>query len=363
MNFTNDQVQFIRDQTANVEKNKAIPDTLLDFIYEKGLFKVLMSESLGGRMLELPEALHLFQDASYAEGNFGWLVTIGSGGGMFSPNFEESQAKNYFIARNAVIAGSGFPAGKAEKTDGGYIVNGEWKYCSGSAYATLFTANCVVEGADESTKIVSFILNPDQVHVKEDWDAFGLKGTSSHTIQVVDQFVPGNRTFSIFGIQNDFAGAVHRFPFVPFSEASFASIVFGIGRHFLEEVKHSTNKNKDNWQQGELDRYRFVTDKLKIEKQRWEAAKTYFYEMVAKTWHAHKNGQDVDDETWEEFSLACKQGATTVLTCAQNLFRYMGMESAMEHSELNRIWRDLQTASHHAFLIPYKENEATSREM
>ncbi|MBP1949800.1 acyl-CoA dehydrogenase family protein [Virgibacillus litoralis] len=362
MNFTNNQVQFIREQTVHVERTKAIPDTLLDFIYEKRLFKLLVSESLGGRLLELPNALRIFQDASYAEGNFGWLVTIGSGGGMFSPNFEVNQAKNYFTPNNAVIAGSGFPAGKAEKADEGYIVNGEWKYSSGSEFATLFTANCVVEDG-EATKVVSFILNTDQVHVKEDWDAFGLKGTSSHTIQVVDQFVPAKRTFSIFEIQNDFAGSVHQFPFVPFSEASFASIVFGIGRHYLEEAEQIAIKNKDNWQQGEFDRYRFVTDKLKIEQQRWEAAETYFYELVEKTWHAHKNGQDVDDETWEEFSLACKQGATTVITCAQNLFRYMGMECVMEHSELNRIWRDLQTAAQHAFLIPYKENEASFKKV
>ncbi|SES14317.1 hypothetical protein SAMN04487944_12011 [Gracilibacillus ureilyticus] len=142
MEFTNQESQQIKENLAEIETTKALPDSVLDIIYKKKLFKLFVSESLGGRAMDLPTALKIFQEASSIDGNFGWAITIGSGGGMFSPCFREDIAKDSFSPDNAVIAGSGHPGGKAVRTEQGYLVTGEWKFCSGSPYATIFTANC-----------------------------------------------------------------------------------------------------------------------------------------------------------------------------------------------------------------------------
>ena len=265
MNFTPEQIQFIRKESKNCEQSKQITDAMLTFMTEQQLFKLFVPEELGGKMLDLPSAVRVFQEAAAIDGNFGWLVTVGSGGGMFTENMTEDAARSYYSPENAVIAGSGFPAGTAQPTDGGYMINGKWFYCSGSQYATLFTASCRVESeASGQNQILAFVLEPDQVNVIEDWDAFGLKGTSSHTIEVVNQFVPTYRSFSIFKQQNDLVGPIHTFPFVPFSEASFAAVALGIGAHFLEEVGHLLEKNKQNWQAGPIDRYAALKQNWKL---------------------------------------------------------------------------------------------------
>src|SRR5699024_12095060 len=109
-------------------KKKEIPKNILEFIYEHKLFKIVVPEESNGSMYELPNAVELFQEASRIDGNIGWIITIGSGGGMFAPNSKKETAIKLYSSKRAVIAGSGFPAGTDEPTDNGNIITGRWIY-------------------------------------------------------------------------------------------------------------------------------------------------------------------------------------------------------------------------------------------
>lgn len=354
MKFTKDQIEMIRQERKMIEETKKISEKLLSLMYEHKLFKLFVPKQYNGKMLSLPDAVEVFQRASYIDGNFGWLVTIGSGGGMFVSNLNETASQSIYSPENAVIAGSGFPAGTAKRVEGGYIINGKWLYCSGSQYATTFTTTCQVEGSDD---ILAFALNPDQVNVLHDWNAFGLKGTSSHSIEVKDEFVSNDYVFSVFHIINDFEYPVYTFPFLSFSEASFCAICLGIGEHFLEQVNGVLIKNKNHWLQNSEQRYNFLKEKLNIEQNRWQKAHDLFYETLNNMWEEHINSGDILEETEQNFSLVVKRVVATVLNSAHNLFRLIGMEMIMEHYPINQTWRDLHTASQHMFLMPSNDNE------
>ncbi|TXL64393.1 acyl-CoA dehydrogenase [Cerasibacillus terrae] len=357
MTFTKEEISWIRNETENAEQIKTITKDLLNFMIDKQLFKLIVPQALNGKGLSLPDAAQIFQDASYIDGNFGWLVTIGTGGGMFTANFSKKAAEEYFTPIEAVIAGSGFPAGIAEKTDGGYIINGEWFYCSGSDYASMFTATCKVTNSDPNNpKFLSFVFEKDQVEVIPDWDAFGLKATTSNTIRITNQFVPEERAFSIFEMKNEYKTKVHDFPFLAFSEASFAAMVLGIGRHFLEEVRSITEERKKDWQQ-QGNRYTFMMEKVEQEEKRWEKANIIFHKKLARLWEKHTANKELTETEQQAFRTISKKIATTMLTCANHLFRFIGMQAVMEYSTLNRIWRNLHTAAQHTFLTPTNTEE------
>ncbi|GEN31610.1 alkylation response protein AidB-like acyl-CoA dehydrogenase [Cerasibacillus quisquiliarum] len=347
-------VQWIRNEMKQHLDQTSIPNTVLSYMIDNQLFKLIIPKSLGGKALELPEAVQIFQEASYVDGSFGWLVTVGSGGGMFTRNFTKEAASTYYQPKDAVIAGSGFPAGIAERTDGGYIINGEWFYCSGSDYASIFTATCRIKN---DSKLISFIFEKEQVKVLQDWDAFGLEKTSSHTIRITNQFVPEIRAFSIFETKNEYGLPIHQFPFLPFSEASFAAITLGIGKHFIEEVVSFTEQNKSNWQHGKPSRYEVMIEKIETETARWKNAEQAFHDAVKNIWQDYVSGKDLSEDEQRAFGTVCKRAVTTMLTCANNLFRFIGMKAIMKHSEINQIWRDLHTASQHTFLTPIVDED------
>ncbi len=225
MLFTAQQIQTIREQALGMDKRRQVTPEVLAAIYDHRLFHLFVPDELEGRMTSLPEAARIFQESARIDGNLGWLVTIGAGGGFFAALMSREVSRRVFAHREAVIAGSGMPTGTARQVDGGYIVNGSWKYCSGSTYATTFTANAVIEPAStvqdaadvpnadqDESHIRSFILNPDQIEILEDWNAFGLRATASHTISAVEAFVPVEMTFSLTEIQAYENETIYQYP-------------------------------------------------------------------------------------------------------------------------------------------------------
>lgn len=350
MYFSKEQIEMIRNHSKEMDETGRIPDDLLQIIYDEKLFKVVLSEELGGKMYDLPNAHKIFEESSYIDGNFGWAVTLGSGGGLFVPNFIDDTLQQVYADEKSVIAGSGFPGGRAKPVDGGYIINGTWFYSSGSQFATTFTASCFIEGKEG--EIIAAAFEVEQVEVLGDWNAFGLRGTSSHSIRVTDQFVPTERMFSVLENRNDQGGNMYKFPFSTFAETSFASIVLGIGRHFLEKVEMFLKDDS----RGE------ATERLKStfesEQERYNIARKNFTEMVNRTWKHHLEYGEITEELQGEYSSVARKSATTTIYCADQLFRQIGMQAVMQGNDFNRIWRDLHTAGQHMFMVPLEENEA-----
>ncbi|RST74343.1 acyl-CoA dehydrogenase [Siminovitchia acidinfaciens] len=342
--FGESVVNKIRGLAAEIDQSRGIPVELMNWMFKEKLFKLFAPEELGGSMLDLPAALRVIEKVSEIEGNLGWLTAIGSGGGMFVPYIQKGQTDILFNGEKAVLAGSGHPQGTAKRVDGGFIVTGEWKYCSGAEFATFFTANSMKEDGE----VTSFIFMPDQVEVLHDWKAFGLRGTGSHTIKVEDAFVPEERTFNLMHKLNDYDGPVHTFPFVPFSQATFTSVCLGIAANFLREAKViAARRLKEG-----ADPFEKVLTDIQKNEEELQRELYHFYEEIEALWEDHLGGKLLTAEQEDHFSRTCKKPVEQAITRAGMLVRRLGMEAIMEDSAINKIWRDLYTAGQHTFITP-----------
>lgn len=362
--FSDQIVAMIRAASPDMEREGRLKQEVLDFIYEQQLFKFFVPEELGGRLCTLPEALRIFEQAAWIDSSFGWLVTVGAGGGFFTPFMQPAVSQVLLTPRDAVIAGSGFPAGIAQRVEGGYIVQGRWKYCSGSTYATLFTANCYVKaglqddtGQGKNTEnthaIRSFILKPSQVKIIQDWDAYGMKATGSHSIEVEACFIHEDHTFSIMEEPLAYPHLIYQFPFLQFSEASFTAVVIGMVRHFFDEARDLTEAGREGWSQSQLERYPAVWKQIKNEEKKLKKVIIAFFAGIDEAWTSFTKQKVLSNEEQLHFSHLCKATTRTAVQAVEAVFPYLGMSAVMEGTTLNRIWRDLHTASQHVFLAPY----------
>jgi 3-hydroxy-9,10-secoandrosta-1,3,5(10)-triene-9,17-dione monooxygenase len=106
---------------------------------------------------------------------------------------------------NALIASSFiFPAGRARKVDGGYVLRGSWPFSSGVNSSEWNMLASVVSSDDEADGIEYriFLVNKSDYTIKDTWDAAGLRGTGSNDVEVADAFVPEPMTVAV----NDLAG-------------------------------------------------------------------------------------------------------------------------------------------------------------
>ncbi|GEL76743.1 hypothetical protein [Tenuibacillus multivorans] len=350
--FSQKDIQLIRSQSREIESSGELTREILELIYEKKLFKLFVPNELNGNMTPFPEAIKIFEDAAYIDGSFGWLVQIGSGAGFFVTTMNPKVAKDIFSKRDIYIAGSDRPSGTARKVDGGYIVNGEWKFASGSKNATIFTANCQIEVDGEIVGMAkAFTFTAEQVEIIEDWEAFGLKGTNSHTFRVQDVFVPEEYTFDVMKPHFHYDDPVYHYPFLPFSVANIASTTIGIAKHFFEEARAYAGKKKETW---DPNRYETVIEKIKQSEQPYIKDVQAFYQSIEQSWDTHLNGETVTDDQLIDIMTKSQEVAHSAVSGAQVIFRYLGMDAIMESTELNRIYRDLHTASQHKLLVSYE---------
>ncbi|SYX84888.1 acyl-CoA dehydrogenase [Paenibacillus alvei] len=372
--FTDEEIRIIRDQALTIEREGKLPQQLLQWIYERGLFKLFVPAELQGNMTELPEALKWFEHTSWINGSFGWLVTIGSGGGFFAPFMTPEVAKDAYKRKDAVVAGSGHPSGTAVKVEGGYRVSGRWKFCSGSTYATVFTANCSVKDQPESDAVVefegistelsakateaesvirSFVFWPDEVEIVQDWNAFGLRATESHSIVVHDVFVHDERSFSIMEPNGLYDNPIYSYPFLPFAEASFAAVSIGLATHFLEEARNIAERNRTVWEHASVNRYEAILNKIMVQNELLTEAVSAFYQAIEQSWNEHTQGKVLTDTDVQEVSFRCKEAGQAALSSANALFPYLGIHAVMEDAPINQIYRDLQTVCHHSLLVKF----------
>ncbi|MGM0847386.1 MAG: acyl-CoA dehydrogenase family protein [Bacillota bacterium] len=347
--FTEQEMERIRWNEEQMDWEGAFPDELLAIIYDKQLFKLFAPERFGGRMTSLPESVRIFEEASSINGSFGWLVTIGSGGGFFSGNMKEEVLEDVFLPKNAVIAGSGAPTGTAVKCEGGCRVTGQWKYCSGAEFATTFTANVVIEGESEAEpEVRSFAFTPEQVEIVKDWNAFGLKATGSHSIKVENVFVPEERTFSIFETNGIVDEPVFTYPFMPFAQASFTGVMMGLGLRVLEEARRYYDLLAE-----ESAKKTVLQQLLDEQGERLEVLRSTFFNMVDGNWSLHLEGES-GQEQYDEVSEVCVETAQGVREIAFALYPYLGMYASDRDTPFNRVFRDLLTASQHELISVYQ---------
>lgn len=347
----------VAEAAAEIERAGRLPPDLLALIYEERLFKLFVPDELGGRMTSLPDAARIFEQAAYLDGSFGWLVTIGSGGGFFAATLPEATAAELFPDKRAVIAGSGHATGIAEAVPGGYKVSGSWKYCSGSGYASFFTANCIVKrtveaaGAvsDSSPEIRSFAFLPDQVEIVRDWAAMGLKATESHTIRVLGAFVPEERTFDIASPPR-YDDPIYRYPFLPFAQVSFAAVVLGLGRRYLDETDRLALAKRAEWDRGYPGRFERVSASIAERRELLSSAADRFYRTAQASWEIFGTSGALAEEVSREVGEACRSAARTAVAGAQALQPMLGMTALLEPETVNRVWRDLHTAAQHGVL-------------
>ncbi|MDY0906937.1 acyl-CoA dehydrogenase family protein [Pedobacter sp. CFBP9032] len=341
---------------AQSEEMGELHPEILELAYQENWFKLFVPEIYGGAGKKLPEILRLEEELAEADGSLGWTVTLCAGAGWFAGFLNPELAEEIFEDEKACFAGSGAVGGVAIETENGYLITGHWKYASGALHATIFTANCILKNGDGTDildeegnpEIMSFILKRDEVTILSGWSYFGLIATGSHAFEVDNLQVPKNRAFKI---NNDIAVADEGFdyPFLQLAETTLAVNSLGMAQHFIRLVEDSfyARTGLRRYNDNQIAFFKSELGKCKTEV---SSLKEAFYKNFDQSWDQLIQKSSIADEQLDAVSKVSRKLAHACRRAADTLFPYCGLEAARKESEINRVWRDLHTASQHALL-------------
>ncbi|MSO97196.1 MAG: hypothetical protein EXR11_03110 [Rhodospirillaceae bacterium] len=193
------------ERRAKGALQRRLPDeTIADLVATTAL-RACMPARFGGH--ELPFGTHtdVAMELARTCGSTGWVAgIIGSHNWWLGKYQIESQHEVWGDNPDALVAAAfaSNPGSKAVPTDGGYIVTGEWMWCSGIDHCGWCSLMTPVPQPSGPPDLVMVLLKRGDYTVKDVWFVPGMKATGSNNVVANEVFVPKHRVTRVAELNN-----------------------------------------------------------------------------------------------------------------------------------------------------------------
>lgn len=231
-------------------------------------------------------------------------------------------------------------SGEMVAVEGGFEVSGRKIFGSGSPEANLIITSARYDDGVEGTQVLHFPVpkTAPGVHVQEDWDALGMRGTGSHTLVFERVFVPNEaialrrpagQWHPVWSVVTTLAPPVYMSAYVGVAEAA-VELARAVARG-RREAPHVIDMV------GELESAWFTTRTL------WNATVAEVRQYAFEPDISRANAQLMAKSLLARAVVATVEKAMEV-TGGAGYFRDLGLE---------RLFRDVRGAPYH--LLPEKQ--------
>lgn len=198
---------FVEHQ-GDADELGRLPDETAKRLKETGLVRMLQPKDFGGYEADPRDFLSAVMDVGNWCPSTGWVAgVVGVHPWELAFNDERLQEEVWGDDPDTWFASPYAPGGLAVPVDGGYIVNGHWKFSSGTDHCSWVVLGAIVgdeTGAPANPLSMLHIMLPreDYQILDDSWNVMGLAGTGSKDIVINGAYVPSYRTLDVFKVMN-----------------------------------------------------------------------------------------------------------------------------------------------------------------
>jgi indole-3-acetate monooxygenase len=335
------------------EANELDP-RLVDGLHGAGLFRMMLPAWLNGGAVDPLGYTAVVEEIARHDASAAWCVNQGSGCTMVVGNIEPSVARQIFGRPHDVLAWGPSPGAKAVAVEGGYRVNYNGAYASGSRHATWLGAMCLVEEADGRPRLREngkqelrvFLFPKPQADVKYDWRVMGLRGTGSDSYTVKDLFV--REDFSL--IRDDEAtrkeaSPRYRYTSTMLYASGFAHVALGIARGFMADFMDLAVHKMPREARSSLRDTTTVQSEVALCRAKWESARGYLRACMGEAWEDISRGAAPSPEHRVAIRLASTFAIHTAKKVVDILYDAAGSHGIQRHGPFERRFRDIHAVT------------------
>src|ERR1700744_1125150 len=191
----------LRERASRTEELRRLPPETERDLHESGLFRVVQPKRVGGSEFDYVALVDCADRLGRGDGSVAWnFANLSSHHWMLAMFDKPAQDLVWNENPDALIASSFiFPAGRARKVDGGYLLSGSWPLSSGVDSSQWNMLASVVSSDDEADGIEYriFLLRKADYKIVDKWNATGLRRSGSNDVEGDNPFVPEPMTRSI----------------------------------------------------------------------------------------------------------------------------------------------------------------------
>lgn len=341
----------IRASADGIESERRMPEELLAKLRRAGVYRIAMPGSWGGPEMDPLTQIELIEALSRADASTGWVAMITSDSGFYSAWLEEDIAREMYPSLDLQTAGLVMPAGRAEVIPGGYRVNGQRAFGSGSLHAAWIIGGCIVcedgvprVGSNGLPEARICFFPPRDVEILDTWKTTGLAGSGSNDYRVADLFVPAERTFW-FREPSKRKEPLYQYPGMFF--CNFPGVPLGAARAALDELSRLANErvtlpSGTPWR----DEYR-IQEAVAQGEGVLLAARGLVFDVMGELWRGLCSGSPPDLALRARIGLMSVHVMRAAREVVQLAYDTAATSAIYRKSPLDRVLRDTQTMAAH----------------
>ena len=348
---------LLERRAAETDALRQLPPDVVEALRQSGLCRLFEPRRFGGFETSVRTYLEVVAEVGRGCGSTAWVASLINVCAWLTSLFpDRAQRDVWGTSPDAWVAGSLNPIGSTTAVDGGWRVSGRWPWASGCMHAQWAACGINMKNGDGQIVNAGLSLMPmSDLTIEDTWHMAGMRGTGSNTIIANNVFVPEHRFLPYpSALLGSYATEhtdemLYKVAFVPVTILILVSAQLGVARAALDFTIAKAGA-------------RGITHTHFSKQQESTGFQILVAEAAAKIetayLHAFRCADDLDRHAGSgsypdvqararmrlDVSLAAKQcrEAVDILVSAH------GTSSLADVSPMQRLWRDIHVASHHA---------------
>ncbi|MFD7896574.1 acyl-CoA dehydrogenase family protein [Streptomyces sp. NPDC059743] len=358
----------LRENSKAAESHRWITEESIELLKEAGAFRVAVPERFGGLDLPAADQAEVLSEIARSCGSTGWVASVWMSSTWIASLYPDKAQEEIFANGSVRISGGFTPSGTLKATDGGYILNGSWRFNTGVRGAEWNICAAMAELPNGEHEELFAIVPISEVSVADDWYTFGAAGTGSVTSTVKDVFVPAHRVVdaTVYDASTrdrwnaDING--RNYNLISYILATCAPVYIGLAKAALDlfvERLPGKGITYTEWTEQSLHPYTQVQVAT-------AANKIAACEALQRVWlESIQNREDAGEKMTVEAKAAVRGQVGYVVQTAKEavevLYNISSASTIARGNAFQRVYRDIAALSLHGLLTPVSSLEAHGR--
>ncbi|MFP3992302.1 acyl-CoA dehydrogenase family protein [Streptomyces sp. E11-3] len=191
-----DIVPTLRENGQRAEENRWIPEDNIALLEKADVFRTAMPRRFGGLDFSVQDQARVLSEIGRGCGSTAWLAMVWVSSAGLAALFPDQAQEEVFGSGPVRISGGFTPSGQLKPADGGYVLDGSWRFNSGCRGADWNIAAAVLERPDGTHDEVVAIVPMAEFTIADDWHTSSASATGSSTTTAKGVFVPEHRVIT-----------------------------------------------------------------------------------------------------------------------------------------------------------------------
>ena len=348
----------LAERAPKAEALRRIPEETVTDLHRTGLFRAFQPKGVGGSELPYGAFVDLCGTLGRACGSTSWVyANLAVHHLMIGMWPAEAQDEVWGPSPDTLVGSSlVFPAGRAQRVEGGYRVSGRWPFSSGVDPCTWLMVGAMVapDGGKGAPEARMFLLPKADYNVIDTWHVAGLKGTGSKDIEVKDMFVPEHRTLAMDATKGGPTpgstrnpGVLYRLPLMALFQFCITSPILGMAQGAVQSFIAKTRTRAASYTGAKLAELATIQVRLAEASALTDSAEITMRHCCADAEAITAAGKV---PTIEQKVRYRRDAAFSVRQCVRAVDLIMEMYGGgglYDHQPIQRAWRDAHAGAAH----------------